>query len=158
MIDLWGQLKQIRHVSVSAQSARPNGYHGHGIGIVDCYMASPNITIFNESGKWHQPRYNQLARVTSFRNIFKWVQIENERIELSHLRYGETNPVFLFSLIPCALNQWVCEAPHYCNKDQYHGALAIDDQTIRLNWRITGPSKDETLNYCYTQYPLSVTP
>jgi len=153
-MNLWDRLEEIRHIRISAHSNSPNGYQGEAIGVVECELHRPDTIIFRESGKWLFPPNSRTQRhqhYTSFTNVFRWVRKSDTRIELSHLRHGASNPVFLFPLIPQTTSEWVSETSHHCINDHYYGSVHIHDDQLKLQWRIDGPVKDDTLIYCYTR-------
>ncbi|MEM7672168.1 MAG: DUF6314 family protein, partial [Verrucomicrobiota bacterium] len=58
-------------------------------------------------------------------------------------------PVFLVKLIRNK-ELWVSEKAHLCGEDSYSLVLQdAENQSITANWRITGPRKDEALEYIY---------
>lgn len=120
------------------------GWRGVGNGIVDVYDATPDTLLFKEVGLWRQSGGRELR----FTNIFRWSRGENH-LRLDHLRQGLTRPIFLFDLAPDAQGVWRETAPHPCRADFYSAMLRLEGDQIRVNWRITGPRKDEVIEYVY---------
>jgi hypothetical protein len=71
-------------------------------------------------------------------------------ITLEHLRFGKERPVFLFHLAETAENTLESVSSYVCKADTYLGQVRCSDHYIKLNWRITGPSKNEEIDYVYT--------
>lgn len=47
----------------------------------------------------------------------------------------------------------LAHTPHVCPPDHYDGSLSLDDDTLVLALRITGPRKDEHIRYTYRPAP-----
>ncbi|NKB61936.1 MAG: hypothetical protein GKR95_07275 [Gammaproteobacteria bacterium] len=143
---MWEQLALIRCLTVHAYSEGPsNIWDRQGTGQVKAIPTDGKALIFEESGYWK----NCAGKNIPFRNTFKWVQDSERRISLSHLRYGPEQPVYLFTFTKITNKLWYCEVPHQCAMDQYAAEAIIRKDEIRLNWKITGPRKNENLHYCY---------
>jgi hypothetical protein len=141
---LWNQLGNITRIEFSARSDSGGiGWNGKGSGFVDARKTGDNQLVFIESGTW-------ISKDTSlpFSNIFRWTK-NTEIIQLEHLRYGEDNPVSLFSLTSMSNSCWKSQQPHYCEADIYDAEIRISGVLLEMNWTIIGPKKNETLRYVY---------
>merc|ERR1711879_659445 len=99
--------------------------------------------LFHEAGHFHPSKGQTIALF----NCFEWC-FESSAVRLSHRRRGSA--VYLFHLMPEGDGRWVSETPHYCGDDVYSGVLTMTDDGLMLDWRVTGPRKDEHFHYCYT--------
>lgn len=116
---------------------------------------SPDI-VFLEQGRFQLE--GQPASV-NFTNRYRWrVSPDGEALSLSHERRGRDAAVFLFDLIPDLQrgpDHYISREAHLCIDDLYAATLTIvrdeDNQPcgFDLDWRITGPRKDEHLAYRY---------
>ena len=120
-----------------------NGWNGVGEGEVKVSLAEGNVVVFEEKGFFITPQQKKLA----CKNVYRWT-FQKDIIQLEHLRFGFENPVFLFSLVPKNLSDWVSACPHLCDKDSYNANLTLMQQKIMIVWHIKG-EKDETISYIY---------
>ncbi|HEX4144515.1 MAG TPA: DUF6314 family protein [Pirellulales bacterium] len=146
--EAWRRLAQVRRVSFSANSnsAKKTGWSGSGEGTVAVMSDSPESMIFAERGTFKTESGKEL----SFENSFRWSFDDNGRaLQLEHLRFGPQRPVFLFKLVFAGPNLLVSDSPHACDQDCYRARMEIAESGIRLEWRVQGPEKDETISYLY---------
>ena len=111
--------------------------------------ASPTDTtlVFHERGSWQIKQGQDI----SFSNTFRWTLDRSAgMISLEHLRLGPEHPVFLFHLIPIGTQLLASVDSHLCEEDVYLATVPWDRYSIRLNWRVIGPKKNEEMEYCYT--------
>lgn len=145
---IWEKLLNVRHLTFNAKtkSKEENGWNGIGKGEVIIAKHSDNTLIFNEKGSW---RGND-NREIDFSNIFRWTLDKNAGIiSLEHLRRGLNHPVFLFHLIPLGNQSLTSVDSHLCEGDVYFGQIFFDRHSLRLNWRVIGPKKNEEIDYYY---------
>ena len=148
LISFWERLKTVKHFTRFAQSRIKDekGWNGKGKGEVVVTRPSDSILIFQERGTWKF----QEGQDIDFSNVFRWILDRNAgMISLEHLRFGPDNPVFLFYLAPTGNNILASVESHLCEEDVYNAQVPWDRSTIRLNWRVIGPKKNEELEYCY---------
>jgi Family of unknown function (DUF6314) len=146
--EAWGRIRKVQELSFEARSLSiPNtGWNGRGEGTVVVEAVEPLTTIFHEKGSWMP----EIGRPVPFNNVFRWtLDPEGRFIRLEHLRFGVEQPVYLFDLVPAGERTLVSSDPHVCREDLYAARLGFDPQTIGLSWTITGPKKDERINYLY---------
>lgn len=145
----WERLKQVKQFKKHkiSRSGTENIWEGKGTGIVSITNQNDTALIFAEKGSWHLNNGQEV----DFSNIFRWtIDREAGMISLEHLRYGEQNPVFLFHLVPTGNNMLASVESHLCQEDAYMAQIPWDNATIRLNWRVIGPKKNDELEYIYT--------
>jgi hypothetical protein len=129
-----------------SQAAQPTGWDGVGQGSVQVERVDDQTILFRESGSW----IPETGRQTTFTNVFRWtMDADGRSIRLEHLRLGPDRPVHLFDLMLTAAGALQSAEPHVCREDRYAAQLEYDDGGIRLQWKITGPKKDETICYRY---------
>lgn len=123
------------------------GWNGVGEGTVDVEAIDDATWLFREKGVWTALDGAQ----NDFTNVYRWsVDWEREHIRLEHLRFGLTNPVYLFNLVMdlgCSLKS---ENPHVCSEDLYSALMTYDAKCVLLSWAITGPRKNLKITYRYT--------
>lgn len=149
---LWNLLADIRSLDFIADSrSTTSGYNGTGRGNV--HQEKPPHTIacataiWNESGCWSGKDYAPV----SFSNRYKWQYNQaGDRIRLSHLRYGDDKPVYLFDLVSTGTSRIACSAPHICAQDRYCAHIEIVCRGFVMRWDIRGPNKDQSLIYRYS--------
>ena len=149
LILFWNQLGVVKHISFYAKSRakEEQGWNGTGKGEVVISKQGDNILIFNEKGNWH----GKNGASTGFTNVFRWTLDRTAGlISLEHLRFGVDHPVFLFHLEPSNQNTLSSVDSHFCEGDTYFGQISMDHHSLRLNWRVIGPKKNEELDYYYT--------
>lgn len=148
LISFWERLKSVKQFTRHAQSRSKdeNGWDGKGKGEVLVSKPSDNVLIFHERGSWQV----KLAQDIGFSNTFRWTLDRSVgMISLEHLRLGHDKPVFLFHLTPTGNNLLVSVDSHLCEEDVYLATVPWDLYSIRLNWRVNGPKKNEEMEYCY---------
>jgi len=100
--------------------------------------------IFVENGEWSHPVN------TSFYNILRWkVDFSTSLISLEHLRFGLSQPVFLFHLKAIGPHIFQSVNSHVCKNDCYSGRIEVSEHHLNFIWNISGPCKKETLFYSY---------
>ena len=148
LISFWERHKSVKQFTRHAQSRSKdeNGWDGKGKGEVLVSKPSDNILVFHERGSWQV----KLAQDIEFSNTFRWTLDRSVgMISLEHLRLGPDKPVFLFHLIPTSNNLLASVDSHLCEEDVYLATVPWDLYSIRLNWRVIGPKKNEEMAYCY---------
>ncbi len=110
-------------------------------------QSSDTVLVFYERGAWKAGQGQDI----SFNNTFRWTLDRSAgMIALEHLRLGPDQPVFLFYLIPTGANVLASVESHLCELDAYFATVPWDRHSIRLNWRVIGPKKNEEMECCYT--------
>ncbi len=142
---LWALLHTIDAFSYTSRPGPDSlsGWQGEGQGQVTCERIGDDELHFIEQGQFSL----QGGMTVDMQNRYIW-QKTTSGIRLSHGRRGE--PVFLFELLPAAANQWQSAQDHLCINDLYSGELVENSKGFTLQWRITGPKKDEHLFYQYS--------
>ncbi|MBS0629407.1 MAG: winged helix-turn-helix transcriptional regulator [Verrucomicrobia bacterium] len=147
LLTFWEKLLTITELSFHATSKSGGGWNGKGQGEVVKTKEGANILIFNEKGSW---RGKEGSEVT-FSNVFRWTLDRRAGvISLEHLRRGPDHPVFLFHLAPSSKQTLSSVDSHLCEGDTYFGQIHFDRFSLRLNWRVIGPKKNEEINYYYS--------
>lgn len=141
---LWSRLSDVQTLHFESQSRTGTDWNGVGNGRVEIEQPQEDVLIWRESGHWQQNG----GRDIRFFNTFRWTRQE-DKLSLEHLRFGENQPVFLFQLVPIDENTWRDAEPHLCRQDHYSARLVIQDQCLNLSWTVSGPTRDESINYCY---------
>lgn len=141
----WKKLERIGQLTVHAKSkANAGGWNGKGHAQVTLTKEKETVLIFQEKGTWEN-------NLTQFSNAFRWIlDMTSGSVSLEHLRHGIQNPVFLFHLTPIDKYTLKSINSHCCGEDNYLGQLYFDDLTIRFNWRVIGPKKNEVLDFYYS--------
>lgn len=142
---LWDCLRQVRSLRFNAQSASTTSWNGSGTGQIVVETPSSNVIIFSETGMW----IPQGSRETRFTNVFRWSLRGPATVRLEHLRFGPEQPVLLFDLIPLDQQHWLSATPHQCREDCYSAELQLQESGLILRWAITGPRKQESIEYQY---------
>ncbi len=145
----WKKLGRVTHVTFHARtkSKEEKGWNGKGQGEVIVVKESVNTLLFNEKGTWQDKQGTEV----SFNNTFRWTLDRNACvISLEHLRRGPENPVFLFYLAPSSNHSLSSIDSHLCEGDTYFGQVRFDHRSLRLNWRVIGPKKNEEIDYYYS--------
>lgn len=140
----WEKLMNVTQLTFHAKSKskEEKGWNGKGEGEV-VVTKEGNTLIFNEKGIWHEEM--------DFSNIFRWTLDRDAGvISLEHLRRGKDRPVFLFHLAPNGKQSLSSVDSHLCGGDAYFGQIRFDSHTMRLNWRVIGPKKNEEIDYYYS--------
>jgi Family of unknown function (DUF6314) len=149
LLAFWEKLASVRQLTFHAKtnSKGDDGWNGKGQGEVISTRSSSNVLIFNEKGTWQ----GKQGVDVSFSNVFRWtLDRDSKMISLEHLRYGSEHPVFLFHLTPSGKHSLSSVDSHLCEGDTYFGQIHFDSYSLRLNWRVIGPKKNEELDYYYS--------
>lgn len=144
----WEKLSTVTQLTFNAKSKSKDelGWNGKGKGEVVIVKENSYTLIFNEKGKWQGHQGDEV----SFSNAFRWTLDRNRGvISLEHLRQGPDHPVFLFHLAPSSKQSLASVDSHLCAGDTYFGQIHFDRYSLRLNWRVIGPKKNEELDYTY---------
>jgi hypothetical protein len=145
----WKRLMDVSQLIFHAKtkSKEEKGWNGKGRGEVVVTKEGAHTLIFNEKGTWQG---KQGAEV-SFSNTFRWTLDRSAGvISLEHLRRGPDHPVFLFHLAPSGHGSLSSVHSHLCEGDAYFGHIRVDRYSLRLNWRVIGPKKNEEIDYYYS--------
>ncbi len=149
LLFFWEKLAAVKQLFFNAKtkSKQESGWNGKGKGEVVVTREGEQILIFNEKGSWK----NEKGQEIDFSNVFRWTLDRSAKmISLEHLRRGWQQPVFLFHLIPSGSQSMTSIDSHFCEDDTYFGQIFFDSHSLRLNWRVIGPKKNEELDYYYT--------
>lgn len=149
LLAFWEKLLNVTEVSFHAMSKTGEeiGWNGKGQGEVTKTKEGSNILTFTEKGTWQGKQGGELA----FSNVFRWTLDRRAGvISLEHLRRGPDHPVFLFHLAPTSKHALSSVDSHLCEGDTYFGQIHFDRFSLRLNWRVIGPKKNEEINYYYS--------
>ncbi|MCE2982141.1 MAG: winged helix-turn-helix domain-containing protein [Parachlamydia sp.] len=148
LLHFWERLGRTKQLTFHARSnaREESGWKGNGKGEVIVSRDNQSL-IFNEKGIWTDAHGNQV----NFSNIFRWTLDRTAKvISLEHLRRGPDHPVFLFHLAPAAKDLLSSVDSHLCGGDTYFGQFLLDAVSLRLNWRVIGPKKNEEIDYYYS--------
>ncbi|MDR5904191.1 DUF6314 family protein [Franzmannia qiaohouensis] len=143
------RLASIARVSFTSCSGERSqcAWSGSGQGSVRI-ARDPDGLRFHEQGRFRLDRGD--AEV-AFRNVYRWA-LHDEHIGLYHERRGKAHAVWLFDLVTSAEEGvLVARDAHLCGDDRYSARLTLRDDGVDLDWRISGPRKDERLYYRYRQ-------
>lgn len=141
---VWSHLAQVQILSFRSESRTGIGWSGSGSGRVKVLCPSPDVLVFEESGRWQQSGGKELQ----FSNVFRWTLLA-DHIRLEHLRFGHDNPVFLFEMAPDEEGNWRDINPHPCRDDCYSATLRTEAEQLLVTWSVNGPKRDETIDYTY---------
>lgn len=141
---LWPRLLRVHSLRFESQSRTGTGWNGVGEGRVEVEVPREEVLIWRESGTWRQNG----GRDIRFFNTFRWTR-QGNKVSLEHLRFGENQPVFLFQLMPLDDGSWRDVEPHPCRQDHYSASLLIEEGALNLSWTVSGPTRDESINYVY---------
>lgn len=148
LLTFWERLRQVAQLSFNAKSKSKEeiGWTGKGKGEVLISKENDHVLIYNEKGVW----LNKQGEQVSFTNVFRWtLDRRAEVISLEHLRRGADYPVFLFHLAPTNACSLSSVDSHLCEGDTYFGQIHLNSNSLRLNWRVIGPKKNEEIDYYY---------
>jgi hypothetical protein len=148
LMAFWDRLKSVNQFTRLAQSRSQgeHGWNGKGKGEVLVSKSSDTVLVFHERGSWQVRKGQDI----SFNNTFRWTLDRSAgMIALEHLRLGPDQPVFLFYLTPTGNNVLASVDSHVCEEDVYLATVPWDRHSIRLNWRVIGPKKNEEMECCY---------
>lgn len=149
LLAFWEKLMSVTQLTFHAKtkSKEEKGWNGKGQGEVVIVKEGFNTLIFNEKGTWRGKQEGEV----SFSNIFRWnLDRHAGVISLEHLRQGPNHPVFLFHLAPSGKHSLSSVDSHLCEADTYFGQIHFDRYSLRLNWRVIGPKKNEEIDYFYS--------
>ena len=144
----WERLTQVKQLSFTAKSKSKDesGWNGKGKGDVMISKEGEHVLVFTEKGSWQGSEGKEM----SFSNVFRWTLDKTSgMISLEHLRRGVSRPVFLFHLAPSGSSSLASIDSHLCAEDAYFGQIFLDRHSLRLNWRVIGPKKNEQIDYYY---------
>lgn len=148
LLSFWEKLVSVTHLTFHAKTKSRGefGWNGKGKGEVIVTKEGQNTLIFSEKGSWR----DQEGKEIDFSNVFRWVlDLKTCMISLEHLRRGINHPVFLFHLAPKDTHSLASVDSHLCDGDIYLGQIFFDRHSLRLNWRVIGPKKNEEMDYFY---------
>lgn len=148
LLNVWNKLANVNHLTFAAnsQGSKNSAWNGIGSGNVEVKQRNSKEIMFYETGSWTSKE----GREFSFFNSFRWsLDYFKNWIMLEHLRFGEQNPVLLFHLVPVDKETLESVRPHVCKEDTYLGRVTWSSHFIKLNWRVTGPKKNECIDYMY---------
>ncbi len=148
LLDFWQKLSAVTKLTFAAhsKSSESQGWNGKGAGEV-AVAKEGHVLIFQEKGSWQGKQGEEV----SFSNVFRWTLDRHAGIiALEHLRRGPDHPVFLFHLTPSGPHSLASVDSHLCEGDTYFGQIQFDRYTLRLNWRVIGPKKNEEIDYYYS--------
>ncbi|MCO7231892.1 MULTISPECIES: DUF6314 family protein [unclassified Cobetia] len=173
IVTLYALLAQIHRLDFSSRSgpASRNAWSGQGSGEVTVTHEAPDSphdgarqaaqqeaesVVFLEQGQF---QLKGQSSSVNFHNRYRWqLAADGEALSLSHERRGRDAAVFLFDLVADSArgeDHFVSREAHLCIDDLYAATLVIvRDEAgnalgFDLDWRITGPRKDEHLAYRY---------
>jgi len=149
LLAFWERFLSVTQLTFNAKtkSKEASGWNGKGKGDVQIVREGINVLVFNEKGTWQ----GKQGEDVSFSNVFRWTLDRNAGvISLEHLRRGQDHPVFLFHLAPSGKNCLSSVDSHLCEGDTYFGQIHFDLYSLRLNWRVIGPKKNEEIDYYYS--------
>ncbi len=148
LLTIWERLGRVTELTFEARSRtqEAGGWNGKGKGAVVVTKESDNLITFYERGMWK----NDHGTDIDFSNSFRWTLDRSAKLlSLEHLRLGANNPISLCLLAPSTHNCLSSVNSHVCTADTYFAQIFLDEETIRLNWRIIGPKKNEEINCWY---------
>lgn len=146
---LWDTLKSIHQMEFTAKCRQipPSFETRKGKGKIVLEQPAQDILVFFEKGNWQEI---QSEKQVAFTNVFRWrLEEKQRRLSLEHLRFGKNHPIFLFHLVQIGETVFQSIQPHECKEDIYSGKLIFDTHFIHLQWRITGPKKNELIETHY---------
>ena len=117
----------------------------HGIGEVDHATPDENSIILKERGCWDVDRG---PRIT-FRNAYQWIVLENI-LSLARYGYDMSNPNQLVEFEVSERREWLNISPYICGSDTYYATLRWSEETLQLLWIVSGPKKDQTVEYLFS--------
>jgi hypothetical protein len=147
--EFWQKLLRVQTLKFKAKTKSKNslGWDGVGSGQVIITKENGHTIISNEKGSWKNKNDEEI----NFTNVFRWTLDKDKNlIGLEHLRQGIERPVFLFHLEPSSEKLLSSVESHLCGADTYFGQIHFDQNSIRFNWRVIGPKKNEDITYYYS--------
>jgi Family of unknown function (DUF6314) len=148
LLHFWNRLSLVNKLTfnASSKSQYDSGWNGKGYGEVLVTKQNFSTLIFHERGFWK----GKNEKDVNFSNVFRWTLDKIIGvISLEHLRRGVDNPVFLFHLAPSTEIVLSSIDSHLCDGDSYFGRVHFEKNSLRLNWRVIGPKKNEEIDYYY---------
>lgn len=149
LLSFWEKLGHVTQLTFHAKSKskEERGWNGKGKGDVAVTKEGSNVLVFTEKGTWMSKDGEEIG----FSNIFRWTfDRQAQMISLEHLRRGPDRPVFLFHLVASGNHSLLSVDSHLCEGDTYFGQIHFDQYSLRLNWRVIGPKKNEEIDYHYS--------
>lgn len=147
LLTFWERLFQVKQLSFHATSKVGIGWVRKGKGKVAVTKENENELIFHGKGVW----LDEQGVEVDFSNVFRWtLDCQVGVISLEHLRLGANHPVFLLQLAPVNSNTLTSVDSHLCGRDTYVGRLHLSSTGLCLNWKITGPKKNEEIDCFYS--------
>lgn len=145
---LWKRLLQVNKLKLRAESFQPRkkSWRGNARVLVVLSEIDRGNLVFSESGEWDSAEKPKIK----FFNVYRWRRIQNDNLELAHLRNGADSPVHLLDFKQMAKTEWISEKPHVCREDLYAAVLLIEEDAVRLKWTIDGPNKQQIVECVYT--------
>ena len=118
-----------------------------GRGRVEVIRGQEGCLLLKERGSWKQP----CNQTINFYNSYRW-SFDNEHsvLSLEHLRYGQSNPTFLFHLVPSGDMELTSRDLYACENDTYFGQLYYKANFLCFHWRTIGIHKNEDIKYYYS--------
>ena len=146
-MNLFDNLANTQHFTFKAIAGQKSSTNWNGLGEGKVATSlKGNKLFFKEEGSF---KLDGNPKATKIFNEYIWTQLSKDKLRLSHSRFGYDNEVVLFELEPINITHWASTEPHACGKDLYSAKLEIIDSTIKLEWSIVGPKKDEHISYFY---------
>lgn len=151
IIKAWQRLTRLRELRFASTPGADShtGWAGEGRADVRVEPIGADCLRLIESGRF-QPAGS--ARPLAFSNVYRW-QWAGDELRLSHERFGVEQPVFLLALVADGPDHMTSQTAHLCGADRYAAKLRLTEAGFTLDWRITGPVKDERLHYRYICAP-----
>ncbi|WP_298865638.1 DUF6314 family protein [uncultured Gimesia sp.] len=145
---LWNRLTEVESLQFTAQSFDSgSGWNGTGKGSVEVETVDSVTMLYHETGCWSPHEGTELQ----FTNVFRWTSLLDQNLlRLEHLRFGKTNPVYLFELQQTGKIRWDSVEPHVCSDDLYTAMLECQHDRLDLDWTVKGATKNEKISYLYS--------
>ncbi|MEL6191639.1 MAG: DUF6314 family protein [Bacteroidota bacterium] len=139
---LWERLLSVSELK---QDIRFGQHQASGEGEVMVSSTDQQI-IWAERGTWVPPNGTSIP----FTNSYYWLKLDENSLEIGHLRLGPEHPVKLVEIVSTeAPNKWKSVSPHLCGEDLYVAEVTLLAGKLLLYWDIKGPSKKQELRYTY---------
>lgn len=147
-MNLFSSLQQVKSFKFNASAGINSATNWNGIGHGKVVTRiEDNQIFFKEEGSFS---LENITKPTNIFNEYIWTKLSEDKLRLSHARFGYKNTVTLFDLIKISETIWQSEEAHVCVDDLYSAELEITSNAIKLKWNIAGPKKDETIEYNYS--------
>jgi hypothetical protein len=148
-MNLFTDLMKIQKFEFKATTGKKSSTNWNGLGQGKVITSLKNNRLFfKEEGSF---KLDSNPKATKIFNEYIWTRLSKNKLRLSHSRFGYDNEVILFDLEPKTDTHWVSSEPHTCGKDLYSAQLWITSSSIKLDWNIIGPKKDEFITYLYIE-------